>query len=72
LFCHRLEDTEGHRVALHYVRDATGREIDFLVTHDGKPWFAVECKSGDEPIDASLPYFISRLKIPWAYQIACR
>jgi predicted AAA+ superfamily ATPase len=68
-FCHFLEDAEGHRVGLHYVRDSQGREVNFLVTCDRKPWFAVEVKTSDERIDPSLGYFRARLRIPWAYQV---
>jgi predicted AAA+ superfamily ATPase len=68
-FCHLLEDAEGHRVALHFLRDTSGREVDFLVTHDRKPWFAVEVKLGSTRIDPSLRYFRDRLQIPWVYQV---
>ncbi len=68
-FCHFLEDTEGYRVHLHYLREARGREVDFLVVHDRKPWFAVEAKLTDERIDSSLEYFRKRLEIPWTYQV---
>ena len=37
---------EGYRVGLHYLRDVDKREVDFLVTVEGKPWFAVECNNG--------------------------
>jgi len=68
--CHDLEDVEGHRVALHYLRDRAGREVDFLVTANRKPWFAVEAKIRDDRVDPSLLYFRDRLKIPWTYQIS--
>ena len=35
--CHLLEDAEGYRLGLHYVRDTAGREVDFLVTVDRRP-----------------------------------
>ena len=35
---------EGHRVTLHYLRDKDGREVDFIVAVNRKPWFAVEAK----------------------------
>lgn len=68
--CHYLEDVEGHRVALHYLRDRAGREVDFLVTANRKPWFAVEVKIHADRVDPSLLYFRDRLKIPWTYQIS--
>ena len=67
--CHALEDVEGYQVRLHYLRDKTGREVDFLVTADRKPWFAVEAKLADTAIDPALRYFVDRLEIPWAYQV---
>ena len=68
--CHWLEDAEGHRVELHYLRDRAGREVDFLVTADSKPWFAVEVKLREDRADPSLKYFRDRLEIPWAYQVS--
>ncbi|MBN1444060.1 MAG: ATP-binding protein [Planctomycetes bacterium] len=68
-FCHLLEDAEGYRVSLHYLRDRAGREVDFLVTLDRKPWFAVEAKIRAQDIDPSLRYYREKLRIPWAYQV---
>jgi predicted AAA+ superfamily ATPase len=68
--CHWLEDSEGHRVNLHYLRDRAGRETDFLVTADRKPWFAVDAKLRAGRADPSLKYYRDRLKIPWVYQVA--
>ncbi len=70
--CHFLEDRDGHRVALHYLRDATGREVDFLVTWNQRPWFAVEAKVGDSDIAPSLRYYQSRMSIPWCYQVVLK
>jgi uncharacterized protein len=67
--CHLLEDREGFDVRLSYLRDRAGREVDFLVTCNRNPWFAVEVKAGETRIDPSLIYFRERLKIPWAYQV---
>ena len=43
--------------------------MDFLVTIDRKPWFAVEAKLTDTAIDPSLVHYRERLKIPFAYQV---
>lgn len=32
---------------MHFLRDVDKHEVDFLVTIDGKPWFAVEAKLND-------------------------
>lgn len=66
---HALEDQEGYRVGLHYLRDADKREVDFLVTFEKKPWFAVECRVKADAASPSLRYFGERLNIPYLYQI---
>jgi predicted AAA+ superfamily ATPase len=67
--CHYLQDREGFRADLHYLRDRVGREVDFLVTVDRKPWFAVEAKVRATEIDPALIYFRERLRIPYSYQV---
>lgn len=68
-FCHFLEDTEGYRIELRFLRDKEKREVDFLVLVDRKPWFAVEVKSGNEGVSSHLRYFGDRLRIPYLYQV---
>ena len=68
-FCNFLEDRDGHKVELRYLRDRSGKELDFLVTLGRKPWFAVEAKLGETAVDPALKYFRERLKIPWVYQV---
>ena len=68
-FCHFLEDTQGYKSKLYYIRDVDKREVDFLVTIKEKPWFAVEAKLSDESLSPSLIYFGRRLRIPYLYQI---
>lgn len=53
-FCHLQQDREGFDVELYYLRDRTGREVDFLIAARRKPWFAVEAKVSDASIDPSL------------------
>lgn len=67
--CHYLQDVEGHKAELHFLRDIDGREVDFLVTESGKPWFAVEVKSSASDISKHLSYFSDRLDIPKLYQV---
>ena len=66
---HWLNDREGHKADLHFLRDNLKREVDFLVTVGGKPWFAVEVKSQSEHLAPILPYFRDRLSIPFCYQL---
>ncbi len=70
--CSYLNETEGWNVSLTYLRDITGREVDFLVTFDDKPWFAVEVKTQDRNISKHLYYFKEKLGIPYIYQLAYR
>ena len=67
--CHFLRDHDGHDVDLRYLRDRTGKEVDFLVTLKGRPWLAVEVKVSETAVDPSLVYFRDRLRIPYAYQV---
>jgi predicted AAA+ superfamily ATPase len=68
-FVHWLHDREGYDANLHFLRDDMKREVDFLVTVDGKPWFAVEVKTQDESLSPALRYFRDKLNIPFAYQV---
>ena len=68
-FCHGLADREGFDAELWYLRDRMGRETDFLVTVDRKPWFAVEAKVSADRADPSLVRYRELLRIPFAYQV---
>src|SRR3989304_8521885 len=67
--CHFLNDVEGSKTDLHFLRDIEGREGDFLVTENGKPWFAVEVKSNSREVSKNLLYFGDRLDIPFLYHV---
>ena len=64
-----FRDTKGYRTELHYLRDKEGHEIDFLVTINDKPWFAVEAKLSDDTPSKHLRYYQERLRIPYLYQV---
>jgi predicted AAA+ superfamily ATPase len=66
---HFLIDFEGHKAELYFLRDVDKREVDFLVTVKGKPWFAVEAKLNNERLSPHLLYFKDRLNIPFCYQV---
>lgn len=68
-YCHFREDTEGDDMSLRFLRDASGREIDFVVLRNGKPEFAVECKSGGRSLSKNIRYFSQRTPIPSFYQV---
>jgi hypothetical protein len=67
--CHFLYDRDGLRADLSFLRDVDKKELDFLVSVDGKPWFAVETKLSDENVSAATQYFREKLKIPFVYQV---
>src|SRR3989344_4602966 len=46
-YCHFLEDVQGYKTELRFLRDTDKREVDFVVLKDKKPLFAVECKHGE-------------------------
>jgi hypothetical protein len=66
---HWLQDHEGYKARLCFLRDSAQREVDFLVTINEKPWFAVEVKTQDEEVSPNFRYFLERLKVPFAYQV---
>lgn len=66
---HFLYDAHGHKAELFFLRDIEGREVDFLVTVDRKPWLIIEVKSGQEDISKPLVYFAGKLAVPFAYQL---
>jgi predicted AAA+ superfamily ATPase len=68
-YCHYIEDTEGFRMELKYLRDTDSREVDFVVLKDKKPLFAVECKAGEKEISKHIQYFSQRTNIPKWYQV---
>lgn len=73
--CHLLKTVEGWtdlglgKFELHYLRDKLKREVDFLVSRDGKPWFLVEVKQADRSLSSSLAHFQSETKAPHAFQV---
>ncbi len=68
-YCHFIEDTQGDRMELRFLRDVHGREVNFVVLKNKKPLFAVECKAGARDISRSINYFLERTDIPMFYQV---
>ena len=68
-YCHYIEDTEGIKMDLRFLRDTDKREVDFVVLKEKKPFFAVECKSTEKMISRSILYYKERTKIPHFYQV---
>lgn len=68
-YCNFLEDTEGEKMELRFLRDTDKREVDFVVLKNKKPLFAVECKTGDKGLSRHISYFRERTDIPEYYQV---
>ncbi len=73
--CHLLKAVEGWTdlglgdFELFYLRDKKKREVDFLVTRDGAPWFLAEVKKGDEMLSPALGYFQQVTGASHAFQV---
>jgi len=68
-FTNFLLEQEGFKSSLHYLRNVDKKEVDFLITVDAKPWFAVEVKLSETQPSKNLKYFKERLHIPFIYQV---
>ena len=66
---HFLEDRDGYRYKLRYIRDKEGREVDFLIVKEGKIEELIEVKFSEDNISNSLRYYAERLNPPKATQI---
>lgn len=66
---HFLQDYEGYQMNVHFLRSIEKKEVDFLVTVDKKPWFAVEVKLNNTDVSRNLLYFKNKVGIPFLYQV---
>ena len=57
---------------LFYLRDKEKREVDFLVSREGKPWFMVEVKESDTALSPALRHFQNLARCPHAFQAVMR
>ena len=69
---HFLEDRDGYRYELRYIRDKEGREVDFAILKEGLLEELVEVKYSDENISRSLLYYAQRLKPQKATQVVAK
>ncbi len=69
---HFLEDRDGYRYELRYIRDKEGREVDFVVLKDGRLEELIETKYSDEDISKHLIYYAERLKPEKTTQIVAK
>ncbi len=52
------------RFGLHFIRDKSKREVDFLIADDGEPFLLLEAKLANAEPATALLYFRDRLRIP--------
>jgi predicted AAA+ superfamily ATPase len=68
-WAHFEQDTKGRDLEVQFLRDNTGREVDFVVTEDRKPVMLIECKWQDTEIAPSLRYFHEKFFGAQAFQL---
>ncbi len=66
---HLLEDREGYRYELRYIRDKEGREVDFVILKDGMIEELIEAKFSDDKVSRHLRYYAEKLNPPKVTQI---
>jgi hypothetical protein len=64
-----LEDTEGEKTGLYFVRDRDGHEADFLFLREKKPEMLVEVKYSDSKITGGLRYFTEKINPVKSFQL---
>jgi len=64
-----LEDTEGEKTGLYFVRDRDGHEVNFLLLKDKSPGLLVEVKNKDVKLAPGLRYFTDKIKPATSFQL---
>lgn len=54
---------------MYFLRDKRQREVDFLITKDGKPWIMVEAKTSEQSMSSSLHYYRELTGSPFVFQV---
>jgi predicted AAA+ superfamily ATPase len=70
--CHYWTDVALGEFELKFLRTKDGKEVDFLLTRDKKPWMLVECKSGQTAPAPALVHFAHKLGTSHNYQVVAR
>ncbi|MFZ4695237.1 MAG: ATP-binding protein [Verrucomicrobiia bacterium] len=70
--CHYWTDTGEGEFALWLLRDREKREIDFLITRDGKPWLPVEVKLNETRPESAWHKFLPGLGCKLGLQLIQR
>ena len=61
---HYCNDTGASRLELSYLKDKEGREVDFLILKNNKPFFTVEVKLSETAIDRTHLNFQKQISVP--------
>lgn len=69
---HYKQDVEGENYELRFFKTRDNHEIDFIVTKDLKPIYAIEAKLGDEDVSKSLVYFKKKFPQVEAMQLSLK
>lgn len=68
-WCFFLQDVQARDVELRYFRDVDRREVDFVVTDNGRPTLFVECKQSEKSVSGALRYMKVRFPEASAVQV---
>lgn len=66
---HYLEDCEGEKLELYYIRDKSKREVDFVIEREGVLESLIEVKLSNDNLSSSLKYYQEKLSPSKAYQL---
>ena len=61
-YAHMLEDTLGYQTGLYYLRTKDGKELDFILSIDGRIAAAFEVKRSETSLSRAFSYFASHLR----------
>lgn len=67
--CQYWTDCALGEFELFFLRNKDGKEVDFFVTENKKPWLLVECKSNKQVVSDNLVKFNDLLKPKYSYQV---
>lgn len=63
------QDTGLGEFGLWYLRDKDGREADFLVSRDGKPWMVLEVKASETSLSSGFLHLVKLVGAPHNFQL---
>jgi len=69
---HFLEDRDGFRYELRYIRDKEGREVDFVILKEGRIEELIEVKFSGDSVSQHLRYYAEKLKPSKVTQIVAK